>query len=105
MAKKKKSKPATKKSTSKTKAASKKKPSPKRKAAPKKKKAAKPRGTARMVTAAAGAPPPYKCERTLVPGVCLKFNRNPATGQYNLPPGGIRVDCSECEYFFEGTGG
>jgi hypothetical protein len=45
--------------------------------------------------------PPYKCETTDEPGVCLRFNRNPRTGQYNLPPGGIRVQCTDCENFFD----
>src|ERR1700731_4199738 len=97
MAKKKKSKPAKKKATPKTKAVSKKRTALAKNAAPKKK--AKPRGAARP--AAAGGPPPYKCQTTLEPGVCLRFNRNPATGQYNLPPGGTRVNCSDCEYFFD----
>ena len=55
--------------------------------------------------AAAGADggndPPYKCETTDKPGVCLRFNRNPQTGQYNLPAGGIRMQCTECQYFFD----
>jgi hypothetical protein len=46
-------------------------------------------------------PPPYKCDTTGEPGTCLRFNRNPKTGQYNLPPEGIRVNCTECEYFFD----
>ena len=67
---------------------------PKRKrAAPKRKKAAK--------RSARKAPPPYKCETTGERGVCLRFNRNPRTGKYNLPPGGIRMRCSECEHFFD----
>jgi hypothetical protein len=41
--------------------------------------------------------PPYKCKRTLVAGVCLKFFYNSANGQYDL--GGDRVDCATCEYF------
>ena len=45
--------------------------------------------------------PPYKCQTTDEPGVCLRFNRNPRTGQYNLPPGGIRVKCTDCEFFFD----
>jgi hypothetical protein len=45
--------------------------------------------------------PPYKCQTTDEPGVCLRFNRNPRTGQYNLPPGGTRVTCTDCEYFFD----
>ena len=49
----------------------------------------------------AGANPPYKCARTLEEGTCLKFYRNPANGLYDLPPGGERVDCTACLYFFE----
>jgi len=45
--------------------------------------------------------PPYKCQTTDEPGTCLRFNRNPRTGQYNLPPGGIRMKCADCEYFFD----
>jgi hypothetical protein len=44
--------------------------------------------------------PPYKCERTLEPGICLKFYLEATTGQYNQPPGGERVPCSTCKYFF-----
>jgi hypothetical protein len=90
-------------------AARKKKATPKKKAAATKKRAPKPKAAPRpkrkvpMVgaTFAASAAPPYKCQTTLESGVCLRFNRNPATGQYNLPPGGIRVSCTDCEYFFD----
>jgi hypothetical protein len=47
------------------------------------------------------ASPPYRCERTAEEGVCLKFYRNPRNGLYDLPPGGERVDCTDCLYFFE----
>jgi hypothetical protein len=66
-----------------------------KKAAPRAKKAA-PRAKIQVANG-----PPYKCETTDEPGVCLRFNRNPRTGQYNLPRGGIRVQCTECEYFFD----
>jgi hypothetical protein len=46
-------------------------------------------------------PPPYKCATTEEQGVCLRFNRNPQTGQYDLPAGGIRVSCATCQYFFD----
>jgi hypothetical protein len=46
-------------------------------------------------------PPPYKCRTTLEPGWCLRFDQNPRTGQYNLPPGGTRVRCTECDYWFD----
>ena len=45
--------------------------------------------------------PPYKCQRTIEDGVCLRFRLNQATGQYDLPPGGERVNCVDCAYFFE----
>jgi hypothetical protein len=44
-----------------------------------------------------GFRPPYKCQKTLVPGVCLKFLYNANSGEYDL--GGDRVDCSSCEWF------
>jgi hypothetical protein len=44
--------------------------------------------------------PPHKCARTQEQGVCLKFYPN-ANGHYVLPPGGERVNCTECLYFFE----
>ena len=44
------------------------------------------------------APPPYKCQRTLVAGVCLKFRRSPA-GDYNI--GGEEVACKDCKWFFD----
>jgi hypothetical protein len=75
----------------KTKAAKKTSSAKKKKVAPKRLRTAR----------AAAAAPPYKCATTLEPGVCLRFNRNPRTGQYNLPPGGIRVPCNTCEYFFD----
>jgi hypothetical protein len=68
----------------------------KKAARPRKRKTPAPPGAA----LARGAPPPYKCQTTLVQGVCLRYERNPATGQYDLPLGGQRVSCSECEYFF-----
>ena len=45
--------------------------------------------------------PPYRCERTFDATRCLKFYRNPRNGLYDLPPGGERVNCIECLYFFE----
>jgi hypothetical protein len=53
------------------------------------------------VAAGTSAGPPYKCQTTLEPGVCLRFNRDPSTGQYNLPPEGIRVSCTDCQYWFD----
>jgi len=60
---------------------------------------------AKAKKAAASAPgtggPPYKCATTDEPGTCLRFNRNPRTGNYDLPPGGIKMKCSDCRYFFD----
>jgi hypothetical protein len=39
--------------------------------------------------------PPYVC----VPaggGVCLRYNLDPATGEYSIPPFGERMSCDEC---------
>jgi hypothetical protein len=44
------------------------------------------------------APPPYKCQRTLQEGVCLKFWRSPS-GDYDI--GGDEVPCNECKWFFD----
>ena len=81
----------------------KKKAGTKKKAAMKKKATAKSKRRAKIATVAGagGQQPPYKCETTGQQGTCLKFYRNPRTGQYNLPPGGERVKCSDCEYFFD----
>jgi len=46
---------------------------------------------------------PYKCETTIENNVCLKFYWNPTEQRYNLPPGGERVACSDCKYFFYGS--
>jgi hypothetical protein len=46
-------------------------------------------------------PIPYKCARTQDPRVCLKFYLNAESGLYDRPPGGERVNCTECEHFFE----
>jgi hypothetical protein len=51
--------------------------------------------------ARAAPPPPYKCQTTPVAGSCLRFNWNPADRQYNLPPGGILMNCADCQYFFD----
>jgi hypothetical protein len=45
--------------------------------------------------------PPYKCATTDVQGVCLKFYLNPQTKNYDQPPGGERVNCGACQYFFD----
>jgi hypothetical protein len=65
-------------------------------------KKAKPKARrARGLVAESAGQPPYKCMTTLEPGVCLRFNLNPATGQYNQPAGGIQVNCTDCQYFFD----
>jgi|ERR1700722_8554024 hypothetical protein len=64
------------------------------------KKAARKRAPSTRPEISVAEPPPYKCATTDEPGVCLRFNRNP-TGQYNLPAGGIRMNCSDCQWFFD----
>lgn len=64
-------------------------------------KKAKTKKAATKPKAMLSAAPPYKCETTDEPGTCLRFNRNPKTGQYNLPREGIRVNCTDCEFFFD----
>jgi C1A family cysteine protease len=46
------------------------------------------------------SPPPYRCQPTAEDGVCLKFSLNTHNGLYDIPPGGERINCSECSYFF-----
>jgi hypothetical protein len=70
-----------------------------RKAAAPKKKAKKAKKVVVRAVAGMAAPPPYRCVHTPQDGVCLRFNLNPATGRYDLPPGGIRVSCDECQHF------
>jgi hypothetical protein len=44
----------------------------------------------------------FKCLRTVEPNMCLKFYRNPATGLFDLPTGGERVQCTTgCLSLFE----
>lgn len=50
--------------------------------------------------ALAGGEPDHRCQRTLDDGICLKFTFNAASGQFDLPRGGERVPCSECQHFF-----
>jgi|SRR5882724_2354606 len=64
------------------------------------KKAAKKARAPRSKALRAGAEsffPPHKCERT--PSGCLKFFPD-KDGAYLLPPGGLAVDCAECQYWF-----
>jgi hypothetical protein len=41
--------------------------------------------------------PPHKCQETM--SGCLMFFPDD-NGDYDLPPGGKPVDCSECKYWF-----
>jgi hypothetical protein len=45
--------------------------------------------------------PPYKCARTPNEQDCLKFYWNETEQRYNLPRGGERVRCADCEYYFD----
>jgi len=48
-------------------------------------------------TAASMGPPPYICLPTgAPPAPCLRFKRDPNTGDYNIPPGGEPMDCATC---------
>ena len=44
----------------------------------------------------------YKCDPTGAPGSdeCSRFNWNPGTKQWDWPPGGIPMPCSECIWKF-----
>jgi C1A family cysteine protease len=59
--------------------------------------------------AAAPAGPPggilYKCDPSGAPGSgeCLRFNWNPGTNNWDWPPDGIPMTCSDCKWFFEGA--
>jgi hypothetical protein len=50
--------------------------------------------------ALADGEPDHRCQRTLEPGVCLKFFFNSDSGKFDQPLGGERVPCSECQHFF-----
>ncbi len=48
-------------------------------------------------TAASMGPPPYICVPTGPPPFpCLRYHRDPNTGQYSIPPGGEPMDCATC---------
>jgi hypothetical protein len=48
-------------------------------------------------TAASFGPPPYICVPTgPSPAPCLRYGRDPLTGDYNIPPDGVVVDCAAC---------
>ena len=59
-----------------------------------------PRGRVRLVRGIARGVPDHRCQRTLEPGICLKFTFNPDSGEFDQPLGGERVSCSECLHFF-----
>jgi hypothetical protein len=76
----------------------------KKKAAAPKKAESKSRAKARF--AAAGGPPDgilYKCDPSGTPGSghCLRFNWNPKTQNWDTPPEGIPMNCSDCKWFFD----
>ena len=93
----KKSKTAKKSKARKSKKATKAKAAKTRSPKAKKSKRAKKAPAKKMTTAAKQFVPPYKCQKTLVSGVCLKYFYNANSGEYDL--GGDRVACSSCEYF------
>jgi hypothetical protein len=48
-------------------------------------------------TAASFGPPQYICVPTgPPPAPCLRYGRDPSTGDYNIPPGGVVMDCATC---------
>jgi len=48
-------------------------------------------------TAASMGPPPYICTPTgPPPAPCLRFGRDPNTGEYSIPPYGVPMDCAAC---------
>jgi hypothetical protein len=54
---------------------------------------------------AAGGPPGgilYKCDPSGPPGSgqCLRFNWNPKSQNWDWPPEGIPMACSDCKWFF-----
>jgi hypothetical protein len=63
----------------------------------KKKQTAKKAASPGILAKATGFIPPYKCQRTLDKGVCLRFRYNPTNQQWDL--GGEQVSCSDCQYF------
>jgi len=102
MAKKAKSKKATKKKKQKAaKVSGRKVKKTKAKTGAKKAKKAKkaaPKKAKKATVAPRAFIPPYKCQTTLTPGVCIRLERDPQTGRYDQNP--QRVPCSTCEYFF-----
>ena len=48
-------------------------------------------------TAASMGPPPYICVPTgPPPAPCLRFSRDPKTGDHTIPPFGEEMDCTTC---------
>jgi hypothetical protein len=47
-------------------------------------------------TAASFGPPPFICVSTGPGGPCLRFFRDPNTGDFTVPPGGEVIDCATC---------
>ena len=111
MAKKSKSKTATKKrrkqKRAKSTVATKKKQSNRatRATAPKKKQKKVPTTTKRRtphVIFEGSSKPKYACVYTAVEGVCVRFELNPTSGEYDLNP--TRVSCGTCDHFVPPTG-
>lgn len=49
------------------------------------------------LTAASMGPPPYICVPTgPPPAPCLRYSRDPNTGEYSIPPFGEPMDCATC---------
>jgi hypothetical protein len=49
------------------------------------------------LTTASMGPPPYICVPTgPPPAPCLRFRRDPNTGEYAIPPFGEPMDCATC---------
>jgi hypothetical protein len=48
-------------------------------------------------TTATMGPPPFICVASgPPPAPCLRYNRDPKTGEYSIPPFGIPMDCAAC---------
>jgi hypothetical protein len=48
-------------------------------------------------TAASMGPPPFICVPTgPPPAPCLRYYRDPKTGEYAIPPFGVEMDCAAC---------
>jgi len=73
-----------------------------------KKRPAAPRKAGKARAAIAGGPPGgvlYRCDPAGAPGSnqCLRFDWNPQSQWWDYPPEGKRMNCSDCEWFFDGN--